>query len=101
MRAVWVTIAQHRFLNVGVTDDLSRAEVAVREVWGGPLCVYRLRRVARALQDLPGSLGPQFGTISNRVDLPVIHDDGSIQAWVDEKYGPDVVAVTSALEPVG
>ena len=29
-------------LNVGVTDDLARAEAAVREVWGGPLCVYRL-----------------------------------------------------------
>jgi len=27
-------------LNVGVTDDLTRAEAAVREVWGGPLCVY-------------------------------------------------------------
>ena len=25
-----------------MTDDLARAEAAVREVWGGPLCVYRL-----------------------------------------------------------
>lgn len=94
-------------LNVGVTDDLSRAEAAVREVWGGPLCVYRLantftrlRDVAEDLRDLPGNLTPQFGTISNRVDLPVIYDDGSIQAWADEEYGPDVVEVTSALDPV-
>ena len=29
-------------LNVGVTEDLARAEAAVREVWGGPLCVDRL-----------------------------------------------------------
>ena len=94
-------------LNVGVTDDLARAEAAVREVWGGPLCVYRLantferlREVAEDLQDLPGNLGPQFGTISNRVELSVVHDDGSIQAWVDEEYGAGVVEVTSALESV-
>ncbi|GAA1937078.1 hypothetical protein GCM10009797_33480 [Nocardioides hwasunensis] len=99
---------RYTILNVGVTDDLARAEAAVREVWGGPLCVYelyntsaRLREVADELRDLPGNLTPQFGTISNRVDLPVIHDDGSIQAWVDEEYGEDVVEVTSALTPVG
>jgi hypothetical protein len=94
-------------LNVGVTDDLARAEAAIREVWGGPLCVSklantfaRLREVAEDLRDLPGNLTPQFGSISNRVELPVVHDDGSIQAWVDEEYGKDVVVVTSALEPV-
>lgn len=94
-------------LNVGVTDDLDRAEAAIREVWGGPLCVSRvantfgrLREVALELQDLPGSLGAQFGSISNRVDLPVVHDDGSIQAWVDEEYGDGVVEVTSAFTPV-
>ena len=53
-------------LNVGVTDDLARAEAAVR----------------------------------NRVELSVVHDDGSIQAWVDEEYGAGVVEVTSALESV-
>lgn len=95
-------------LNVAVTDDLVSAEAEVRAVWGGSLCVSRvantferLRQVADELRDLPGNLGPQFGTISNRVDLPVIHDDGSIQAWADEEYGPGVVVVTSALEPVG
>jgi len=34
------------------------------------------------------------------VDLPVVHDDGSIQAWADEEYGVGVVEVTSALTPV-
>ncbi|KQV67799.1 hypothetical protein ASC64_11345 [Nocardioides sp. Root122] len=98
---------RYTILNVGVTDDLERAEAALREVWGGPLCVTRvantearLKQVVEDLRDLPGNLTPQFGTISNRVDLPVVHDDGSIQAWVDEEYGADVVEVTSALEPV-
>jgi hypothetical protein len=102
-----MTDPAYTVVNVGVTDDPARAEAAVREVWGGPLCVYELantfaelRRVAGELQDLPGNLTPQFGTTSNRVDLPVIYDDGSIQAWADEEYGEGVVDVTSALEPV-
>lgn len=97
----------YTILNVGVTDDLARAEAALREVWGGPLCVYRLdntfaelRRIAGELGDLPGNLGAQFGTVSNRVELRVIHDDGSIRAWADEEYGEGVVDVTAALEPV-
>ena len=94
-------------LNIGVTDDLARAEAAVREMWGGPLCVTqfvnthaRLRDVAREVRDLPGGLGSGYGSISNTVEISVIHDDGSIQAWADEEYGEGVVDVTSALEPV-
>ena len=95
-------------LNVAVTEDEARAESAVREVWGGALCVtrfahtqQRLREVARALRDLPGGLSSGYGSISNMVDITVVHDDGSIQAWADEEYGAGVVAVTSALTPVG
>jgi hypothetical protein len=98
---------RYTILNVGVTDDVSRAEAAVREVWGGPLCVTRfgntharLREVAKELRDLPGGLGSGYGSISNTVEISVIHDDGSIQAWADEQYGEGVVTVTSALEPV-
>lgn len=95
-------------VNVGVTGDPAVAEPKLREVWGGPLCVYRLantqdrlREVAMELRDLPGGLGPGYGSISNRVELSVVHDDGSIQAWVDEEYGEDVVEVYSALQPIG
>lgn len=94
-------------LNIGVTDDPARAEAAVREVWGGPLCVtrfvnthVRLREVAQDLRELPGGLGSGYGSISNTVEISVVHDDGSIQAWTDEEYGEGVVEVTSALEPV-
>lgn len=31
--------------------------------------------------------------------MRVIHDDGTVQAFVDEKYGPGVVMVESALRP--
>lgn len=97
----------HTILNVGVTDDLAGAEAAVREVWGGPLCVTRfgntharLREVADELRGLAGSLNSGYGSISNTVEITVTHDDGSIQAWADEQYGAGVVAVTSALQPV-
>lgn len=93
-------------MNVGVTEDTARAESAIREVWGGALCVTQfahtqqhLRRVAKEVGELPGILGSGYGNISNAVEISVIHDDGSIQAWADEEYGPDVVEVTSALEP--
>lgn len=94
-------------LNVGVTDDVARAEDAVRAVWGGALCVSefanthdRLRQVANQLADLPGGLDRGYGSISNTVEISVVQDDGSIQAWADEEFGPGVVTVTSALEPV-
>lgn len=98
---------RYTVLNVAVTDDLARAEQAVREVWGGALCVTRfantedrLREVADALGDLPGGLGRGYGTISNTVEISVVHDDGSIQAWADEEFGAGVVTVTSALRRV-
>lgn len=94
-------------LNVGVTEDVARAEAAIREVWGGALCVTEfahtqqlLRRVAKEIRELPGILGSGYGTVANAVEISVVHDDGSIQAWADEEYGPGVVEVTSALTPV-
>lgn len=95
-------------LVVTVTDDPARAEAALREVWGGALCVARvansaarLRQVQRDLLDLPGFLTSGAGSTSNSLELTVVHDDGSIQAWADEEYGPGVVTVTSALTPAG
>lgn len=93
-------------MNVGVTGDVAAAEADLRPLWGGPLCVYRLanteaqlREAAEALMDLPGSLDGGYGSISNTVELSVIHDDGSIQRWADQTYGEGVVEITSALTP--
>ncbi|MBS2938962.1 hypothetical protein KDN32_14575 [Nocardioides sp. J2M5] len=97
---------RYTVLNVGVTDDVAAAEAAVREVWGGPLCVSdfanteaRLREVSEDVADLPGLLTRGYGSISNTVEVGVVLDDGSIQAWADEEYGEGVVTVTSALVP--
>ena len=91
-------------VNVSVTGDVAEAETALREVWGGALCVSQvqhteaeLRRIQDELTGLDGMLG--VGSGSDRVDLMVVHDDGSLQDSLDEKYGAGVVRVSSALQP--
>ncbi len=49
--------------------------------------------------DLPGAQGA-YGA-DGHVLVDVTYDDGSLQAWVDQEYGENVVIVTSALVPVG
>jgi hypothetical protein len=34
----------------------------------------------------------------DRVDVSVVHDDGSLQAWADATYGEGVVRIDSALK---
>lgn len=90
-------------VNVTVTGDVTTAEEQLRKVWGGMLCVTsaqhteaELIRIANELNDLPGMLtsSGQF----DRVDVSVVHDDGSLQAWADATYGEGVVRVDSALK---
>lgn len=57
-----------------------------------------LARIQREVNELPGMLVSGRGT--DHVDLTVLHDDGSIQAWLDQEYGEGAVVVTSALVPV-
>lgn len=92
-------------LNVAVTGDVAEAEAAIREVWGGALCVseapYTDRELAKIqdeMRDLPGMRGSDRD--SDGVSVWVIFDDGSLQAWADQEYGAGVVEVSSALEPV-
>lgn len=95
-------------VNVAVTGDPAAAEAAIREVWGGGVCVttadvtYReLRRIQHAVTAarVPGFLGS--GSEADAVELGVVHDDGSIQAWADDQFGEDRVVVRSALVEPG
>lgn len=95
---------RYTIVNVSVTDDADGAEAAIREVWGGPLCVsearstYReLRAIEDDLMDLPGALGSEAN--DGRIVAYVLHDDGATQAWADQEYGEGVVEVSSALVP--
>jgi hypothetical protein len=35
----------------------------------------------------------------DHVDVEVVHDDGSLQAWADATYGAGLVRISSALVP--
>ena len=92
-------------LNVRVTDDVAQAEGAIREVWGGALCVSKARftdgeleRIQEAVNDLPGMTYSSVG--DDRVEVGVIYDDGSVQASVDRQFGKGAVVVDSSLRPV-
>ena len=93
-------------INVRVTGDVAAAEAALRETWGGALCVSRaqhtdaeLERVQKAMNDVPGVLYTDRG--QDRVDVGVTYDDGSVQAWADDTYGEGTARVSSALVPAG
>lgn len=94
-------------LNVMFTGDLDRHEADLRAVWGGALCVSAAERTEADLLSildevttvdgvLGGSPDPRTGT----VQVEVIVDDG-LQQRMDEEYGPGVVTVHAALQPVG
>lgn len=92
-------------VNVRVTGDPASAESLLRETWGGALCVStathtesELRRIQGELGDLPGFTSSSVG--DDAVDLGVIYDDGSIQAWLAQEYGEGLVRVHSSLVPV-
>ncbi|MGI8900946.1 MAG: hypothetical protein ACR2HA_08440 [Nocardioides sp.] len=89
-------------VNVRVVGDTDVAERALREVWGGALCVTEarrteseLRRIQTELTEIPGILSSDAGR--DVVNVQVVHDDGSIQRRMDEEYGAGVVRVDSAL----
>lgn len=89
---------------VRVIEDVAGAEAALRELWGGGLCVIEAERsdaelgeIQERLMELDDVLGS--GRSMGVVQLDVIHDDGSLQTRLDDEYGAGVVEVTSALVP--
>jgi hypothetical protein len=97
--------ASQMIVNVLVTEDVDGAEKALREVWGGALCVrlaehteQELLRIQDQLRDLPGLLSS--GTQLDQVTADVLWDDGTLQAWADATYGDGLVRITSALREV-
>lgn len=93
-------------INVAVTEDVAAAEATLRKTWGGALCVSEaefteaeLNEIAMELQKLPGATSSSGA--DDVVQLGVLHDDGSLQAWADETYGEGRVEITATLVPAG
>ncbi len=103
-------------MNVVVTEDGAGAEAAIREEWGGPLCVTerpghtRAELVAireEAERFIAEELGLELtwsreGDLGLAAELGVVIDPGGAgQATLDERYGPGMVRLFPALQPVG
>ena len=93
-------------INVAVTTDAAGAETTLRETWGGPLCVTTAERTEAELNTISQELQAKLPSLltsgsmaADSIDVQVVFDDGSIQAWADETYGEGLVTVTSALLP--
>jgi len=104
-----------QIMNVVVTEDAVGAETAIREAWGGPLCVTQqeghtekelvaIREEAeRFIQE---ELGLRFtwssdGDLGRAAEVGVVVDPGGAgQAALDERYGPGLVRLFPALRPV-
>lgn len=89
-------------LTVRVAEDLDGAEAAIRETWSGALCVSEapysqadLTQIQQQVAELPGMLGSSVN--GEQVEVEVVYDDGTLQAWADASYGPDVVDISAAL----
>lgn len=91
-------------VNVRVTGDVGEAERMLRKVWGGSLCVSKAKYAKADLASATerfvkgeGELATAPG--SDRIDVAVLYDDGSLQRSLDREFGPGNVRVHSALWP--
>lgn len=94
-------------LNLRFTADLNRHEGEVRETWGGALCLTTAARSYAELMAIQNEMTGREGllmastdVVRNVVQITVILDrDGELQREMDDRYGPGVVEVDSALKP--
>jgi len=109
-------------LNVRFTGNLAGHEAALREIYGGPLCVTTGARVTeaalRSIQeqvnlglDTPEAVaagiyaghgqGTGVDTLRGVVvaTVFVVIDDARAQAWLDARWGPGLVEVHGMLQP--
>jgi hypothetical protein len=104
-----------KIMNVVVTGDAAAAEAAIREVWGGPLCVVQreghtekeLQAIRHEAERWLEELGLQMTWSSegplgqSAAEIGVVIDPGGAgQAALDERYGPGMVRLFPALRPV-
>jgi len=94
-------------LNVRVAGDTASAEAALREVWGGMLCVSRAERSAAQvaeiqdeIRQLPEVLAAYANPTTDQLIVSVIFDDGSLRQQLNDTYGPGSVLVLPVLQPV-
>lgn len=94
-------------LNLTFTDDVARHEEAIREMWGGALCVSEASVGAADLAEIRTQVEAAVGEflfssvdeVRGQVEIGV-PVDGGLQQHFDERYGAGVVQVRAQLRPV-
>lgn len=105
-----------QIMNVVVTEDAAGAEAAIREFWGGPLCVteregYTEAELMAIREEAERFIEEELGlaTIWTSEGSPgqsaaevgvVVDPAGAGQAALDERFGPGMVQLFPALRPV-
>ncbi|WP_433222306.1 hypothetical protein [Microtetraspora malaysiensis] len=95
-------------LNLMFTGDLAARESAIREVWGGALCLSRAERTEaelralqeRAMKETKGAQSASVDERADRVEIGVWVVTPELQREIDEKYGEGLVVLEGFLKPV-
>ena len=95
-------------LNVTFTDDLAAHEAAMRERWGGALCVSEASVSMAELEEIRQAVEAEIGArllyssidvVAGRLDVGVTVED-DLQDQFDARYGAGAVGIDAALRPV-
>jgi len=94
-------------LNLSTTGDVAVMEQAVRQVWGGSLCVSAAERtedelaeIANQVTDWPGVTSTSGDVVEGNVDVSVWVITQSLERRAVEEFGPGVIDFYGLLQPV-
>jgi hypothetical protein len=94
-------------VNVRFTKDLARHEADIRTVWGGALCVSQATHSLAELTTIQSALTRESGmnyssvdVVTGTVEIGVFMATQARQRELDAQYGPGLVHLAGALEPI-
>ena len=99
-------------LNAAFTDNLEEHEATLRQRWDGSLCIARYKRSIDELERIRAEvyemleeqsvqmLSSGLNEIDNSINVHVIHVDEDGREDLLERFGADVVEITTALHPL-
>jgi hypothetical protein len=97
-------------LIVWVTGDTAAAEHDLRAIWGGAVCVATAKRTYAELETILSEVNDDLHSQQRILSIPdpvagtvyvtVLFDDGTLQKWLDDRYGRGLVTVKPWLQPI-
>ncbi|WP_214415757.1 hypothetical protein [Sphaerisporangium fuscum] len=95
-------------LNVAFTGDATAREPAIRELWGGALCLSGAQRTEvelrklqeRAQKEIKDQYSASVDERAGHIEIGFRMARPELQREVDEKYGKGLVTLKGLLAPV-